>query len=132
MTLEELDETLPNGLHDARIAKVLHNFKDATVELKVEVLIGLPDDLKANAYRNATVVFSKVLFAAVQMPENHRILGVPGSIWFIFSRLRREELDAKVAKGIPDSALCYSLYVLEWEACINLAAMSMSFDWEDA
>ena len=73
MTLEELDETLPNGLHDARIAEVLHNFEDATVKLKVEILTGLPDQLKANVYRKATVIFSRVLFAVVQMPENQRI-----------------------------------------------------------
>jgi len=129
VTLEELDEALPNGLHDARIARILLNYEEATVKLDVEILVGSPDEPKSDTYRNATVTFSKVLFSVVQMPENERIFGITGSIWFIFQRLAREQLAAKVAKAIPDNALCYSLYVLEWEACINLAAMEASFEW---
>ncbi len=99
--------------------------------MDVEILVGLPEDLKANVYKNARVTFKEVLFSSVQMPENERILGVPGSIWFKFWRLERDVVEDKVRRAIPEGALCYSLYILEWESCINLAAMEASFEWAE-
>lgn len=131
MTLEELDASLPNGLHDARIARIHHNFAEAMVVLELEILVALPEQPRQNAYRPATITFSKAFFCAVQVPENERILGVPGSVWFLFQRLERDALNKKVEGAIPDNALCYSLYVLDWEACINLAALDLSFEWSN-
>ena len=36
MTLEDVDEELPNGLHDARIKSLTHDYQEATVKLKGE------------------------------------------------------------------------------------------------
>lgn len=44
MTLEELNESLPNGLHDARIVALTHAYENATINLEVEILTGLPVD----------------------------------------------------------------------------------------
>ncbi len=99
--------------------------------LELEILVGLPEQPTQSAYRPAAITFSKALFCAVQVPENERILGVPGSVWFLFERLGRDALNTNVEGAIPDNALCYSLYVLEWEACINLAALELSFEWSN-
>jgi hypothetical protein len=50
MTLEDLDRTLPNGLHDARIRSLSHDYKSAVVKLEVEILFGLPADLSQDIH----------------------------------------------------------------------------------
>jgi hypothetical protein len=43
MTLEEIEESLPNGLHDPVIQAVVMDYQQLRLTLRVEVLIGLPD-----------------------------------------------------------------------------------------
>jgi len=40
MTLEELDETLQNGLHDAQIKALTHDYERALVKLDVRIVVG--------------------------------------------------------------------------------------------
>jgi hypothetical protein len=64
MTLEDLEHTLPNGLHDARIKSLSHDYECAVVKLNVEILVGLPDDAPPDRfrYRNGEMLFHRVLF----------------------------------------------------------------------
>jgi hypothetical protein len=43
MTLEEIEESLPNGLQDSVIQAVVMDYQQLRLTLRVEVLIGLPD-----------------------------------------------------------------------------------------
>src|ERR1700683_3275437 len=124
MTLEELDEFLPNGLHDARIKTLAHNYERGAVKLEVEILFGLPGDPEPNRfrYRDGEILFHRVLFCSIEVPENGRIIGHPGSIWFKFWRTEPGVLPEKVTDSLPPGTLCYSLYVLEWESQIHIAA----------
>ena len=134
MTLEELDESLPNGLHDARIKAMTHDYENAVVKLEVEILFGLPGDPPPERfrYRNGVILFHQVLFCAVEIQENERIIGHPGSIWFKFWRTEPGVLPEKIADSLPPKTLCYSLYILEWESQIHIAADNVSFSWADA
>ena len=133
MTLEELDDTLPNGLHDAQIKAMTHDYEQATVKLKVAILIGLPDDapLDRYRYRNGEILFHRVLFCAVETPDNERTLGHPGSIWFQFCRMEPGVLPEKIEIAIAPVTLCYSLYILDWVSEIHIAAGDVSFSWSD-
>jgi hypothetical protein len=133
MTLEELAETLPNGLHDARIKSLTHDYQEATVKLEVEILVGMPDDPPPDRfrYRQGNILFRQVLFCAIETPENERILGHPASIWFKFWRMEPGVLPEKIAKSLPQESLCYCLYILEWESQIHIAAGDVSFSWSD-
>jgi hypothetical protein len=77
-------------------------------------------------------MFHQVLFCAVEAPENVRILGHPGSIRFVFDRIELGAFPEKIAKALPPEALCYSLYILDWESQIRIAAGAVSFSWCDS
>jgi hypothetical protein len=68
----------------------------------------------------------------IELPDHERIIGHPGSIWFKFWRTESGVLPEKIEKSLPPEALCYSLYILEWESQINIAAGDMSFTWLDS
>jgi hypothetical protein len=134
MTLEDLDESLPNGLHDARIKSLMHNYEDAIVKLEVEILVGLPADGLQNRdrYRDGAIVFHGVQFCVVGAPENERILGQAHSIWFTFDRIEPGLLPDKIAASLPPETLAYTLYILDWEAQIHIAGADVSFAWTGA
>ena len=133
MTLEDLDQCLPNGLHDARIKTLTHDYERATVKLEVEILVGMPDDPPPEryGYRNGEILFQRVAFCSVEAPENARILGHSGSIWFKFQRTEAGSLPGKILEALPSETLRYSHYILDWESQIHIAAGDLSFSWSD-
>jgi len=133
MTLEEIDSdpTLPNGLHDAVIQSIAHNYETSTVDLNVEVLLGMPGDADRDRRRAATLRFAEVSLFTIQPPENERIVGVPGSIWFIFWRTGQEELSPKLVGRFAPDALVYTIYILEWESSIHIVSRDVSLLWPD-
>jgi hypothetical protein len=133
MTLEELDEILPNGLHDAQIKSLTHDYEKATVKLVVGILVGLPDDAPQDRsrYRDAEIVLSRVLFCSVELPKDERSLRHQGSIWFVFNKMQADFLPTNLKNSIPPEFLCYSLYVIGWGSEIHIAASDVSFSWTD-
>jgi hypothetical protein len=133
MTLEELEEQLPNGLHDAKIRSVTHNYDTGTLVVCVEILTGLPDDPPAirSAYRDAVISFTDVSLCHVEQPENERIIGVRGSVWFNYWRTEPGVLLPKLSDHLPADAISYTLYVLEWEASIHIVASDLDFSWTE-
>jgi|CZKF01.1.fsa_nt_gi hypothetical protein len=133
MTLEELDETLPNGLHDAQIKALTHDYKQAFLKLDVRILVGLPEDAPPDRsrYRDAVILFNRVLFCAVELPTDERSLRHQGCIWLVFNRMRADFLPVNLAKSVSSETLCNSLYILGWESEIHIAAGDVSFSWSD-
>src|SRR5271165_1783380 len=107
MTLEDLDQSLPNGLHDARINSIAHDFEEENVKLGVEILFGLPDDPPADRYRyrKGEILFNRVQFCTVKLPENERIIGHPGSIWFKYWRTGPEVLPPNIGRSLGPGVL---------------------------
>ena len=133
MTLEELDEQLPNGLHDAKLRSIGHDYDTGALTLCVEILTGLPANPPETrfAYRDAVISFSNVYLCQIEQPENERIVGVRGSVWFRYWRTEPGTISPKLFNRFPPDALSYTLYVLEWESSIHIVATAVSFSWAD-
>jgi len=132
MTLEQLQQMLPNGLHDAKIRSITRNFEEETLILAVSMLVGLPEDQPAmrDRYRNAYITFTGVKLFVVEIPEAPSAFAAPGTVSFSADRseagLFSAEIEAQLAEGIDR----YSLFVLDWLSCIHVAAAGVSFAWE--
>ena len=131
MTLEQLEERLPNGLHDARIRSITHDYDTRELIIRVEILTGLPDDPPAtrSAYRDAVISFADVSICHVEPPENERIIGVKGSLWFKYWRTQPGVWPLKLSERFPNEALSYTLYILEWESSIHIVVSDLNFSW---
>ena len=81
MTLEQLEEELPNGLHDAQIRSITRNFENGTLMLALHIHVGLLDDPpeERERYRNGMITFSGVedswLRALRPHPPSPRLAG---------------------------------------------------------
>lgn len=133
MTLEDLDNALPNGFHDATISDLARNFENATLRLKIDVLVGLPSDPpgEADRYRAGELIFHGVLFCVIEAPDHESAFRHPGCIWFCFSRMEPGALPDSLMNSLPSETLCYSFYILDWESHIHVAAADVSFAWLD-
>ncbi len=55
MTLEEIEESLPNGFHDARITSSTLDYVKRESKLAMEILFSGPDKEDPESYRTATL-----------------------------------------------------------------------------
>jgi hypothetical protein len=125
MTVEEAEESLPNGLHDAEIETVFYDLAAKTLTLRIFVWVCAMDNspFERELYRRAALNFSSVHFFAkttprnvVQDPEN-KILAVQNET------LLPDELKHQ----LPDGVSTYMVYMGYSE--IEIAARATSFEW---
>ncbi|HWG96014.1 MAG TPA: hypothetical protein VN647_02920, partial [Nitrospira sp.] len=71
MSLSEIEAQLPNGLHDAKINSVCRDLKAQSVDIHLDVLMGLPDDAPANqnAFRAGVLKFTGAKIVIVEEPS---------------------------------------------------------------
>ena len=63
MTLEEIDQSLPNGFHDSKILGVRLDYVQQTAEIDMELLFSGPDDVDTEEYRSATLSISELIIS---------------------------------------------------------------------
>jgi hypothetical protein len=131
MTLEEIDNQLVNGFHDAVIIESRHSYEDATMNLVVDILIELPKTAPkdANRYRRAELLFAGVALCTIDIPDPASAFPHPGGIWFKFERLGGGVWPSTVIDRLEPNLLMYSLFILDWHSSIHIAATDVQFRW---
>lgn len=131
MTLEQLEQSLPNGLHDAMISSFARDLDNETFVIRVAVLVGLPDDPPElrSRYRDAIVTFSGVRLVVAECPEPSSAFLVTGKVSFSIARSEPGTFPLHIKDRLPGGTDYYSLYVLDWESSIHLAASGITCEW---
>jgi hypothetical protein len=133
MTLEEIEELFPNGLHDAQIQRMTRDYESANLALKVRVLIGLPNQPRPDRdkYRTADILFRRVYFCAIELPQSESYFQNPGSLWFSYERMLPNVIPDSLAKTLPIGTQCYSIFVRYWMSEMHVATQDVDFSWSD-
>ncbi len=129
MTLEELENTLPNGLHDAEVERIEVDYQRRRVALDLAVWVGNMDDPpeRREAYKKGRIEISGLLFLVMEPPDSRypfkasdlRIDGCDMS----------KNLDPELLKALPGDAFVRSLWVNEWNAFMHIAARDAGIAW---
>lgn len=129
MNLEELENTLPNGLHDAEVQRITVDYRLRVVTLEVAVWVGQMDDPpeRREAYKNGRVEISGLLFAVMEPPNptypfSNAQLTIDGCDM-------QKNLPSELVKSLPAGAFLRSLWVNEWNAFIHIAAKDAQISW---
>src|SRR5579864_1916630 len=71
MTLEELENTLPNGLHDADVHRIAIDYAERRVTFDLAVWVGNLDDPpeRREAYQIGRIEISGLLFIVMEPPD---------------------------------------------------------------
>jgi hypothetical protein len=131
MTLEQLEQELPNGLHDAQIISIKRNFENESLILDVHILVGLPDNPPEtrSEYRKAVISFTGVKLFIVESPDAASAFSAPGGVWFSAGRSAPGTFSPEIERKLASCKETYSFFILDWESNIHIAATDMSFAW---
>lgn len=127
MTLSELDDTLPNGLHDAYLSGLTVCFVSGTVELKVKLLVSASGE-KAR-YQDAEINLTGLASLVIDGPEEAAKASGPLG----FSSFETSEQHFPGLPRFPEGVrkLFHSLYVEHpWNSFIHIAAASAEVVWK--
>jgi len=134
MTFEELDETLPNGFHDAKIVRVAIDYAERSAILIMQLLVGMPDSADPEEYRKATVKITGLCYYSIEPPDpNYPFLrgGTPiGVAGYPEDSAAFAALNALLSV-MPKGVDCYRFFVHDWNSFIHVAAEEVHFEWVD-
>ena len=139
MTLAELEDTLPNGFHDAMIYALSVDYKDQTVALDVDLSFAGPDDPPdVPDYRRAVIKVSGLKILVIDPPNPGPLYGVlDGDELFTKGFVTeadeywKKRLDPKLIEAAGADAPLYSFFVHGWNSCIHIAATDAVCNWKN-
>jgi hypothetical protein len=131
VTLEELEDTLPNGVHDAEIRKVSIDYSERKVTFDLCVWVGDMDDPpeRREAYREAQLVLLGLLFLVIEPPDPKYPFADSTKL-VIDGCDMREHLPSELLASLPSDAFVRSIWVNEWNAFMHVAARDADLAWQ--
>jgi hypothetical protein len=125
MTLQELENTLPNGFHDAEISKLEVDYAARTARLHLALLVGLPDEPAPQRDRMAPALLelTGLLYVVTERPDPRYPYDNPEPI----SATGLCDLDPP--SELPPGAYGSRLFIVNWNAFMHLAARDAKLTW---
>ena len=71
MTLDEVDQSLPNGFHDSSILGLRIDYVQRTAKIDMELCFSDPDEAPQEKYRPATLFISELLYFVIEPQRVH-------------------------------------------------------------
>jgi len=132
MTLEELENTLPNGLHDADVHGIAIDYAERRVTFDLAVWVGKMEDPpeRREAYKSGRIEISGLLFIVMEPPDPRYPFSRPGIT--IDGCDMSKNIKTELLESLPPGSFFRSLWVNEWNAFIQIAAKSAALTWANA
>jgi hypothetical protein len=132
VTLEELENTLPNGLHDAEVQRVSVDYKQRKLVLDLVVWVGNMADPpeRREAYKTGSVEISGLIFFVVEPPDAKSPFRDSAKLTVDGCDMSKN-LSRELLASLPSDAFFRSLWVNEWNAFIHIAARNAAIAWVD-
>jgi len=134
VTLEELDDSLPNGFHDAEIFSFELDYASGIARFQMNLLVGWPDDPEPECekYQEATLVVRSLCFCSVDPPVSTYPFLPDGKPICVSGDVAKSDhlpsLPDLVAK-LPSGTWCYRFFVHDWNAFIHIAGRDAEVTW---
>jgi hypothetical protein len=131
VTLEEVESTLPNGLHDAELQNILMSYKERKLTVDLSIWVGDIDDSpeRREAYRAAKLVVSDVLLLVMEPPDPKYPFMDTAQLTVDGCDMRKN-LGNALLQSLPNDAFVRSFWVTEWNAFIHIAAKGAEIIWQ--
>jgi hypothetical protein len=129
MTLDELDDTLPNGFHDAQFQRISIDYGERCVLIELDVWVGgmqYKDLAERNRMRKGRLRINGVQFCAIEPPTPDSQFARDGSVQV---DMFRADNPPAVTKSLPSDCFLGAFFVNEWNSVIYLAGKSASLEW---
>jgi hypothetical protein len=134
MSIDELERTLPNGLHDAFVSGINLDYVERRAELKIDVWVG---DLHAapgqerERRRSGVLEISGLLYFAIEPPDPTYPFARPEPLWVDVGSSTEWPSPSTLPRELPEGAFTFLLFVQQWNSSIRVAASSVTLRWND-
>jgi hypothetical protein len=133
MTFEEVEQSLPNGFHDARLLHVSLDTVQRCATVKLSVHVSEKGDSDRERYRTGVLKATSVCIFFMEPPDarydfvlNGKGIGVSGDA----VRLGQiPEMDP-LLRQLPSGATAYRFFLEQWNSFFYLAAGEVAFSWD--
>ncbi len=130
MTIAEIENRLPAGLHDAKLLKIVIDYEK--LEAEIEFKVWIPTEQHAEKYARAILTLSGLQYLIIEPPGvdvqtnmgEHDLTSVDG---FVTASFRG--ISANVPQPIVGN-FAHSLFAYNWNSSIHIAASSAKLDPE--
>lgn len=128
MTLKDIEESLPNGLHDAQVSRVEIDYEQRTVKLSLRLWTGdLSSDVEAvrERYEKGEVTIINFIYCVIEPPDPTYPHTEPSPITIGAGSAAEDPIktDIQLPQDLPEGAFAYWFFVHEWNSFIHVAAM---------
>jgi hypothetical protein len=133
MTLLEIEQSLPNGLHDSEVHKITIDYEHLRVTVDLAVWVGDMNDPpeRREAYKEGQLEISGLLFMSMEAPDStYPFQDNPELI--IDGCDSTKLVDKKLLNALPVYAFARSFFVKEWNSFIHIAAKEAALVWKNS
>ena len=136
-SLNQIDEQIPNGFHDAILQTVTLDFVSKTARLKLQMSVGEPEAESEEAregYRGAVLTLEGLVYFVIDTPDLEREKEFRTTRGVSIDAGDAMNRDSPRAPGpcgaVPEGAFAYWFFVHEWNCFTHVAARHASLEWE--
>lgn len=134
MTLDEWDQRLPNGFHDAKILSIAIDYRASVAKFRLALHVGWPDDPEPEReeYQDAEMIVTGLCFCSIDPPDpNYRFLTDGQPICVGGDPAQADHFPAlpELLAKCPAGTWCYRFFVHDWNTFIQIAARDAQIAW---
>jgi hypothetical protein len=128
-SLQDIEQTLPSGFHDAHVRTCILGFADCVVSFELDLSVGNPDasdPTERDRYRAATLRLDGVVACEIEprVPSGAALPNVP--LWI---DLVQHNGDLLAGRDLPPDVFRASFFVQNWNASVVIAARNAELSW---
>lgn len=129
--LKDLELKLPNGLHDAKITAISRDLDAEMVDVRLQVLVGLPEDEPArqNEFRSARLRFKNAKIVIIEAPDVGSAFASGGGVNFVLTEDEAGSIASELLEKLQGKYHTYTFFVQEWFSNLRIAATDLEFAW---
>ncbi len=139
MKLGEIENSLPNGFHDAKLDGIEVDYTTRTAVMRMRLHTGDPHaalEAEREAYSRAELAFSGILYFVIDPPDQKYPYSEKDPIWLdagdaVSDRgsVNPAPLPLIPASQLPAGAFAYWFFVHNWNSFIHVAAADAKLIW---
>lgn len=131
MNIEEVEKSLPNGLHDAVMRKHVVDYENRTLEFDIDVWVGdldSKDEEEREKYKSGKLKFEGLEYFVIEPPSDVKVLFEP----FSFSAGNPEVDKIKASVILPEApagTFRAFFFIYKLEAFMHICASKVEFNY---
>ena len=134
MQLVEIENSLPNGFHDAYLESINVDYRSRRGLIKLQLCVGDPDagtEKDREAYKGADLELLNLVYCVIEAPDPRSKYAETQRLWIDGGEAKPDSAPAMPVPValLPRGAFAYWFFIRDWNSFIHVAAMDARLHW---